>query len=158
MRKALQMLGVLEDPDIEWLLSHGRTQTVPSESVLIREGEPIDALYIVIDGKLSVRNVGVGDKEIAGLFPGEIVGEISFVDSRPPVASVIAAQNSRVLAVPAMLKRGHVPAGFHPLFFLRAEDPWPIGFVVLRVIPDVVRELASEPERRLVACGVVVLA
>lgn len=119
MRKALQMLGVLEDPDIEWLLSHGRAQTVPSESVLIREGEPIDALYIVIDGKMSVRNVGLGNHEIAALFPGEIVGEISFVDSRPPVASVVAAQSSRVLAVPAMLIRDKLErdTGFAARFY-----------------------------------------
>lgn len=103
MRKALQMLAVLNDHDIEWLLAHGHTQTVPPDSVLIREGEPIDALYIILDGKMSVRNVSVPDREIATLFPGEIVGEISFVDSRPPIASVVASQNSRVLVVPTLL-------------------------------------------------------
>jgi len=103
MRKALQMLGVLDDHDVEWLLSHGHTHTVSSDSTLIREGEPIDALYIILEGKMSVRRVSVSDREIASLFPGEIVGEISFVDSRPPVASVVASQNTRVLAIPALL-------------------------------------------------------
>lgn len=119
MRKALQMLGVLDDLDIEWLIGHARIQTVKTASVLIREGEPIDALYILVEGKMSVRSGRSGNKEIATLFPGEIVGEISFVDSRPPAASVIAAQNSRVLGVPTLLIRGKLErdTGFAARFY-----------------------------------------
>lgn len=106
MRKVLHILGALEDVDLEWLLRHGRAETIAQDSVLIREGEPIAYLFIVLDGRFSVRTLsGPPETEIASLMAGEVVGEISFVDSRSPVASVVASQTCRVLAIPAMLLR-----------------------------------------------------
>ena len=98
MRKALYILGELHDTDIEWMAENGAKRHISEGTVLIREGEPVVALFILLDGRLVV-SAGDGT-EIASLFPGEMVGEISFVDSRPPMASVIAAQDSRTLAIP----------------------------------------------------------
>ncbi|HVS89395.1 MAG TPA: cyclic nucleotide-binding domain-containing protein [Candidatus Acidoferrum sp.] len=100
MRKALYLMGILDDGDVEWLGKNGATKYVPSGTVLIHEGSPIEHIYVVLDGKLSVLVKAVGKREIASLLAGEIVGEISFVDSRPPSASVIAAQDSHLLVIP----------------------------------------------------------
>ncbi|MBZ5604300.1 MAG: cyclic nucleotide-binding domain-containing protein [Acidobacteriia bacterium] len=59
--------------------------------MLIREGQPIEWLYILLDGRLVV-SLGSG-QQVAVLDSGEIVGEISFVDSRPPNASVTASND-----------------------------------------------------------------
>lgn len=96
MRKALYLMGYLDDTDVEWLAAHGLHQRVEKRAILIREGEPVDSLYILLDGRLSVT---AGRVEVASLLAGEIVGEISFVDARPPLATVTAAEDSRVLAV-----------------------------------------------------------
>jgi CRP-like cAMP-binding protein len=93
-------MGILDDQDAEWLGKNGATKYVPSGTILIREGSPIDDIYVVLDGKLSVLVQAIGNREIAPLYAGEIVGEISFVDSRPPSASVVATHDSHVLAVP----------------------------------------------------------
>lgn len=99
MRKALYILSKLEDSDIEWIAQKGTVKQIPANSMLIEEGRPIDSLFIMLDGELSVRIGGEGGQEIAKLLSGEIVGEISFVDPRPPSASVIATQDSFVLAL-----------------------------------------------------------
>jgi CRP/FNR family transcriptional regulator, cyclic AMP receptor protein len=99
MRKALHLMGNLDDVDIEWMADNGVQQFIAPGTVLIQEGEAIDALYIVLDGRLSVRTAAMNGGEIASLFSGEIVGEISFVDSHPPSASVIAVQDSHVLGI-----------------------------------------------------------
>lgn len=98
MRKALYLMGILDDTDIEWLVQHGSRQFVPARTTLITEGQAIDSLYVLLDGRLSVTRRGAA-QEVASLLSGEIVGEMSFVDSRPPSASVVAAQDSQVLAV-----------------------------------------------------------
>ena len=97
MRKALYVMGILDDEDVEWIASRGRRLDVSQDEVLIREGEPVGAVFILLDGSL---NVSAGGRHVATLLSGEIVGEISFVDSLPPSATVTAAQHSRVVAIP----------------------------------------------------------
>src|SRR5690349_14270378 len=99
MRKVLYILGQLSDDDIEWLIGNGRQRQLGPGDVLIREGQPIEALYIVLDGALVVSAAASGDAEIARLGAGEIIGEISFVDSRPPSATVTALQPSIVFTL-----------------------------------------------------------
>ena len=100
MRKAFYLMGILEDEDLEWLGRNGVTKLVPAGAILVSEGMPIQDIFVVLDGKLSVLAQAIGNREIAPLYAGEIVGEISFVDSRPPSASVVAAQDSQILAIP----------------------------------------------------------
>jgi CRP/FNR family transcriptional regulator, cyclic AMP receptor protein len=100
MRKAFYLMGILEDVDLDWISRNGSIRLVPEGSILVREGAPIHDIFVVLDGKLSVLAQAIGNREIAPLYAGEVVGEISFVDSRPPSASVVAAQNSQVLAIP----------------------------------------------------------
>lgn len=100
MRKVLFILGQLSDLDIEWLITAGRKEQVSAGTTLIHEGKAIDALYIILDGLLSVTMAALGGQEIARLGAGEMVGEMSFIDARPPSATVTAAENTFVLAVP----------------------------------------------------------
>jgi CRP/FNR family cyclic AMP-dependent transcriptional regulator len=99
MKKVLYILGMLNDDDIEWLVSNGRRQVIPEGGVLIREGEAVETIYVTLDGELAVRSSVAGD-ELNHLGPGEIVGEMSFVDALPPSATVTAVQETVVLSVP----------------------------------------------------------
>ena len=116
MRKALYVMGILDDEDVEWIASRGRRLGVAKDEILIREGEPVDALFILLDGSLDVSTHG---KSVTTLFAGEIVGEISFVDARPPSATVRAAQFSHVLAIPRALLQSRLAtdAWFASRFF-----------------------------------------
>lgn len=97
MRKALYIMGILDDSDVQWMSDTGVRRHVPTGEVLIRAGEMPDSVYILLEGRLSVQ---ANSREVASLFSGEIVGEISFVDSRPPSTSVLAAEGCKVLAIP----------------------------------------------------------
>ena len=100
MRKALLFLGILNDSDVDRMAAAGMKQNVPAGTVLIREGKPIEAIFIVLNGCFIVSTASLAGKQIARLKSGEILGEMSFVDSRPPSASVTAAENSVVLNIP----------------------------------------------------------
>ena len=118
MRKVLYILGELSDSDIEWLIATGRKEQLEAGAVLIYQDKPIDAVYIVLDGSLSV-GTGRGDREIARLGAGEMVGEMSFIDARPPSATVTALEKSVVLAVPRQLlvSKLEQDAGFAARFY-----------------------------------------
>jgi len=99
MRKVLFIFGDLNDGDIEWLAAAGERKRFPAGSVLIQEGKPIKEVSILLDGQLSVLVASHRNERIATLQKGEIVGELSFLDSRPPSATVMAASDSIVLAI-----------------------------------------------------------
>jgi len=52
----------------------------------------------VLDGELSV--MLDTDETVARLTAGDIVGEMSLIEDRPPTVSVICATDARVLAIP----------------------------------------------------------
>jgi CRP-like cAMP-binding protein len=102
MRKALLFLGILNDADLDWMIGAGTRQTVAAGARIIVQGEPVEQVFLVLDGSFRVTVDGAAGHavDVAVLRSGEIVGEMSFVDSRPPSASVIADEESQVLAVP----------------------------------------------------------
>jgi CRP/FNR family transcriptional regulator, cyclic AMP receptor protein len=97
MRKVLYLLGQLNDDDVEWMARIGRRQRFDDGAALIRQGEPIAFLYIVLAGRLSVAYAGSG--EVASVGVGEVFGEMSFVDAMPPAATVSAVSPVAVLAL-----------------------------------------------------------
>jgi CRP/FNR family cyclic AMP-dependent transcriptional regulator len=107
MRKVLFIFGQLTDSDVDWLARAGRRQRLPARAVLIREGVPVGTLYIVLEGQLRVVHDGSG-REIASLEAGEIVGEMSFVDARPPSATVYAATDVVVYTISKAVLQDHL--------------------------------------------------
>ena len=98
MRKALYIFGLLNDADVELLATLGRVRTVPAGAVLIAQGRQLDRLYILLDGHMDVAVAGVGT--VATLGSGEVLGEMSFVDSAPTSATVRALDDVRLLDLP----------------------------------------------------------
>ncbi len=99
MRKVLYILGELSDADIDWISTVAVKKLLVPGEVLITQGQPVDAVYIVLEGTLSVRAQADRQSEIAQLGSGEIVGEMSFIDARPPMATVVALDHSLVLCI-----------------------------------------------------------
>lgn len=100
MEKVLFILSELDDDDIDWILETGKREEVIAGTVLIHEGKPINAVYVLLEGELSVLTHALGDRELAHLLSGEVVGEMSFIDTRPPSATVRAKTDALVLSIP----------------------------------------------------------
>ncbi len=98
MKRVLFLLGHLNDLDIEWMINNGSKAELQTGDRLIRKGETIENLYIILSGQLSVTD-GVSEKHIALIGAGEIVGEMSFLESRPPSVSVIATEASTIYSI-----------------------------------------------------------
>jgi len=98
-KKVLYFLGTLDDQDIEWMVRNGVKRSIPATTRIIQEGQPTEFLFFILSGEFSVTSER-GKAEIARLTAGEILGEISFVDSRPPSATVTATTDSVVGAIP----------------------------------------------------------
>lgn len=117
MRTVLYILGQLDDPDIDWMARVGQVRALAPGTVLVREGVPVAEMFIVLKGHLEIRVGTAGRLALRG--PGEIIGEMSFVDSAPPSASVIAEGPATVFAIDKALveARTRSDAGFGCRFF-----------------------------------------
>ena len=69
---------------------------VPRGTVLVRQGDPADELYIVLAGRFVVTLAG-RPGVIAEIGPGEPIGELAFFGKGTRTANVVAARDSDVL-------------------------------------------------------------
>ena len=116
LRNVLFVLGDLHDSDIDWMMACGKPQKIPANTVLIRERGPVDALYILLDGIMSlsiaedernplarafaaIEGSEIAGREIARLSKGEIIGETPFIDGRLPSVTVKAIEDSFLLSI-----------------------------------------------------------
>ena len=99
MRKALYILGDLDDRDIIFLSGAGTVRKLSGGSAMITAGQQVEHLFFITDGSFEVvTRAGV---RLAELGLGDVAGEMSFVEKRLPDASVLAQPaGGRVLAVP----------------------------------------------------------
>ena len=99
MERVLFVLGLLEDEDVDWLVSSGRRQEIAPQEVLIQESQSLTAIYLILSGQFGVSLERSPEATIARLYSGEVVGEMSFIDYLPPSATVTAIEPSIVLAI-----------------------------------------------------------
>lgn len=97
MRKVLFILGQLNDSDVEWLATVGRRQTVAPGAELIAEGADLDTVYLILDGRMSVWTGG--RVKLATVASGDILGEMSLIDSSKTSASIRSETEAVVLAI-----------------------------------------------------------
>lgn len=117
MRKVLFILGQLNDSDVEWLSTVGQRRKVAPGSELIREGTTLDSVYLILEGQMSVW--AGNSTQLATVGSGDILGEMSLIDSSKTSASIKCDTDSVVLAIPkAVLKaRLENDVGFAARFY-----------------------------------------
>lgn len=98
MRNSLYILSQLDDTDILWLARVGTATDLADGASLISAGTPPSNLYIITDGTLDV-NLPDGTS-VAQRTIGDVLGEMSLLEKRPPATNVVALGPVRLLAVP----------------------------------------------------------
>ncbi len=89
----------LEDRHINWFISHLHCNVFPAETNLITVEQPGDVVFIIINGtvKVHVKQASGADVVLAILGRGDIVGEMSLLDSAGRSADVVTLEESTVL-------------------------------------------------------------
>ncbi|HEX9207127.1 MAG TPA: cyclic nucleotide-binding domain-containing protein [Steroidobacteraceae bacterium] len=106
--------------------------------VLVHEGDTDDHLYVVVSGALGVVKAAGTDNELTlnAMRPGDVVGELSFLDGATRFASLIAMSDSRVLG----LSRGDLEG-------LLERDPhlvYRVMRAIVRIVHDIQRRLSMQ--------------
>lgn len=96
----LQLFAGLPEADLDWLSDQAEPFSLEAGEVLIQEGEPGDAAFIVLEGELEVKKKSdVQDIFITLREAGEVIGEMALLDHSPRNATVRALRSSRLLKI-----------------------------------------------------------
>ncbi len=98
------LLRALAPDQLENLLRDASTRDLkPGEAIITQGDENGDFAVVVLSGGLKITMVSASGHEIILSYcgPGELVGEIAMLDSRPRTASVTAAVPTSVLILPS---------------------------------------------------------
>jgi signal transduction histidine kinase len=97
----------LEPADLEALTAKGRAEFFASGSVICREGDEGNEIYILQKGRIAVlKEVSSGRPVLLSIRgPGEILGEMSLVGGQRRSASLVAVEETQVLRITADLFR-----------------------------------------------------
>ncbi|AKV00735.1 cAMP-binding protein [Labilithrix luteola] len=109
--RRVRVFADLGDAECDAVLGVLRARRGAPGDVLFREGDPGHCLMIVLDGQLVASVASGGSEEVvARLGPGEVVGEMAFVDAEPRSATVSAPSGATILefsrAAMASLQQG----------------------------------------------------
>ena len=91
---AEQKLSSLE---INFLTSLSRERKLKSGQILFHEGDPGDAMYVVLDGRVLISKFipGAGEEALAFLERGDYFGEMALIDRAPRSAQARASRRRR---------------------------------------------------------------
>jgi extracellular factor (EF) 3-hydroxypalmitic acid methyl ester biosynthesis protein len=118
---ALDIFQQLRPEDIHWLLATAELRTIALNGVLVREDDPPETIFFIADGLFEAYIYGGSTSrlKVGQLGPGEIVGEISWLDGKPISATVRALETSSVIAlsIPTLERKLAEDPAFAARFF-----------------------------------------
>lgn len=116
VKDVLILFSQLNDSDLDWIVANGDIQEIAANTTLIQESIPVDALYILLSGTISLSKTSsdrnplarifatleetqVTGKEILRLSKGEIIGENYCIDGSLPYLTAKTLEYSKLLAL-----------------------------------------------------------
>ena len=93
------MFAALSDDDCDAVLRVLKARQGKPGDTLFREGEPGETLMVVVDGQLeaSVTTPDGSQAKLAAIQPGQVVGELAFLDAAPRAATISTPTGATVL-------------------------------------------------------------
>ncbi len=99
--RSVPLLAHLSDEEAASIERATRERTYPKNSVIVFEGDPGDALFVVRTGQVKVVLIGEDGREVilSVLRDGDFFGEMALIDDQPRSAHVIAMESSTLLVL-----------------------------------------------------------
>jgi CRP-like cAMP-binding protein len=127
--KSIDLFRAMPSEELAQIAEIAEEQAFVAGDPVFAEGEPGDALYLVVEGTVRVHR---GDKQLAQLGVRDVVGEMAVLDGEPRSASVTVVKDA------ALLKIGR--DDFRDILTERPE----IGMGVIKVLSRRLRETSKK--------------
>jgi CRP/FNR family transcriptional regulator, cyclic AMP receptor protein len=100
----------LDAVERESLLARGVKRDFPRGAVLMFQEDPDDRVIVILGGRVKVVRIDEHghDLMLSIRDPGDVLGELAFIDGGPRVATVSALESTQALVMPAEIFRRHL--------------------------------------------------
>src|ERR1700730_1850335 len=104
------LLALLDEAERDALCALGGRRGVPRGARLMFEHEPGERVMVLLVGRVKVSRVGEdGREQLLGIRdPGDLLGELAFIDGLPRIASVTALDEVEAVVIPASTFRAYL--------------------------------------------------
>lgn len=92
----LPLFSALDKRSMEAVATLAREVEAPAGTVLMREGDPADTFYLIVDGTVHVERAGLPLRSMAS---GGFLGEIALIEVGERTATATCATDCRLLAL-----------------------------------------------------------
>jgi predicted acylesterase/phospholipase RssA/CRP-like cAMP-binding protein len=96
--RGIPLFATLRADELDEVLSRCRTEFVGAGDWCVRAGDPADALYVVVYGRLQTY---VDEEPGNAISRGHVFGEIGMITREPRLASIRAVRDTQLLVIPA---------------------------------------------------------
>jgi signal transduction histidine kinase len=93
----------LPDDQIAWFLSQAEETHIKAGDTYVRQGDPADWMFVVLEGQLQARGELGGETIIVSTKPGDVTGVLPFSRMKQATVTGRAVTESRLLRFPASL-------------------------------------------------------
>ncbi|MGA9542891.1 MAG: ATP-binding protein [Candidatus Sulfotelmatobacter sp.] len=101
--RRVQEFADLPDDQLDWFLSQSQEMSLKAGDVYSRQGDPADAMFVVLEGHLQGRGELGGETFVFDLEPGDVTGVLPFSRMKQFTVSGRAITNGRALRFPASM-------------------------------------------------------
>ena len=130
--RKVPLFEALPPQELEPIAAVAEEEDFSEGELLAVRGEPGDTLYVIVDGQVQV--LGADERELAVRGPGDFIGEMAVISSKPRAASLVAMSDVRVLEL-------HKPA-FEAILRERPET----ALAMMRILCDLLARAAAPTE------------
>ncbi len=93
----------LPDDQIAWFIGESQELHLKMGDMYVRQGDPSDAMFVVLDGQLEARGEIGGQTVVISIMPGNVTGVLPFSRMKQSPLNGRAVTDSRILRFPATL-------------------------------------------------------
>jgi signal transduction histidine kinase len=101
--RGVQEFADLPDDQLDWFLSQAQEMNLKAGDVYARQGDPADAMFVILDGHLQGRGELGGETFVFDLEPGDVTGVLPFSRMKQFTVSGRALADSRAVRFPASM-------------------------------------------------------
>jgi CRP-like cAMP-binding protein len=94
--RGVPLFAGLDDRSLQAVAILAREISAPVGEILILEGEPGDAFYVILDGTIRVEH---GDRTVRSMTAGGFLGEIALVERGARTATATCVTDCRLLEI-----------------------------------------------------------